>query len=118
MSTAKVRPKGTKRFPANYADRVARGAALLDRERPGWAAEIAIDELAMASCNDCILGQIYGRYTVGLSSVFRDTEASWLSPAHYGFTLYDGEQVQDFKETMLRFRELADAWRTEIRART
>jgi hypothetical protein len=45
---------------------VRRGAALLDEERPNWFEEIDLDELKMANCNHCILGQIYGEYDAGI----------------------------------------------------
>ena len=47
-----------------YAERVARGAALLDDRRPGWWREdrhrsIDLDELDIDDCTACVLGQLY-----------------------------------------------------------
>jgi hypothetical protein len=39
---------------------VGRGAALLDRECPGWENEIDLTRLDLSSVYDCVLGQIYG----------------------------------------------------------
>jgi len=39
--------------------KVARGAALLDEERPRWAEEIDTDALAMEDGDHCILGQLF-----------------------------------------------------------
>jgi hypothetical protein len=47
------------------ADRVARGAALLDEYRPGWASEIHLHELSIESDSNCVLGQLYGNYGLG-----------------------------------------------------
>lgn len=42
------------------AERVARGAKLLDEKAPGWHYLIQLDELKMSSCHTCILGQLFG----------------------------------------------------------
>jgi hypothetical protein len=47
------------------AERVARGAALLDQYRPGWTGEIDVHELRIESGSDCVLGQLYGDYGEG-----------------------------------------------------
>jgi len=44
----------------------ALGAQLLDEERPGWAREIDLEMLNMASPCNCVLGQIFGHYDYGL----------------------------------------------------
>ncbi len=41
------------------AERVARGAALLDEQLPGWADHIDLGELALESPCRCILGQLW-----------------------------------------------------------
>lgn len=41
-------------------DPVARGAALLDAENPGWALRVDPDLLNMHSGDRCVLGQLYG----------------------------------------------------------
>lgn len=47
-------------------DRVARGAALLDRHIPDWRARIDLDHLDIANGAYCILGQLYTeRYLAG-----------------------------------------------------
>lgn len=42
------------------AARVAKGATLLDRERPGWADEIDLGKLDLNSGCRCVLGQLHG----------------------------------------------------------
>lgn len=49
-----------------YEDRIARGAALLDEQRPGWRDEIDVETLDLASECDCILGQLHGDYLEGV----------------------------------------------------
>jgi hypothetical protein len=101
-----------------YEDRVANGAALLDRARPNWAREIAQDELAMATCDQCILGQLYGDYRVGFRMVLEPLPSRYLFAAtDFGFTLPGEEQPDWGRETLLRFAALAEAWRSEIRRR-
>ncbi len=57
------------------AERVARGAALLDERRPGWAVEIDTGHLEMDCPNFCILGQIYGRFDTGCEALSIDQYA-------------------------------------------
>lgn len=41
------------------AERVARGVALLDEHKPGWAKRIDLDALHMSGCLSCVLGQVF-----------------------------------------------------------
>lgn len=101
-----------------FEDRVNRGAELLDRVRPGWAREIAADELAMETCDRCLLGQLYGDYHIGFRAVLTSSDSRNLYRAgNFGFTLYDLEQLNDGPYVMARFAGLADAWRAAIRGR-
>jgi hypothetical protein len=57
------------------AERVAKGAALLDREEPGWEQRIDLETLALDDPCKCILGQLFsqtddekGAYFVGLDT--------------------------------------------------
>ena len=54
-------------------ERVARGAAWLDKEKPGWREDINLDALTMSSCSRCVLGQLYRDFLGGLS-VLRDSQ--------------------------------------------
>lgn len=55
--------------PEEIVLRVKRGSTLLDERVPGWAQQVRLDELHMASGLRCILGQVYGEYTVGLAAL-------------------------------------------------
>jgi hypothetical protein len=43
-------------------ERVARGAAWLDEQEPGWARQVDLARLALSSPCRCVLGQLYGEY--------------------------------------------------------
>lgn len=107
--------------PNPYSPRVAKGAALLDRVRPGWARQVAPEALCMESCDSCVLGQLYGHYDVGWWAVVRPLPAWRLfSTAAHGFTLRGDEQDTNLepRDVILgRFAVLADAWRDAIRER-
>jgi hypothetical protein len=89
-------------------DRVKRGAALLDEKRPGWAREIALDRLAMNSCFNCVLGQVYGSYFAGL-------DALQVAVGYGSEGGFDRDPDEPYRQT---HAALADLWRDEIRART
>jgi hypothetical protein len=50
----------------NWAERAARGAALLDEKRPGWVAEVDLPGLELSSENVCVLGQVFGGFATGI----------------------------------------------------
>lgn len=90
-------------------DRVKAGAALLDKERPGWANEIDVAELRMHDCDQCILGQIYRRFSKGLDwfGITRD------DAARNGFDIL----IIDSTKQREAYAELGRLWRAEIDAR-
>lgn len=117
---------------ATIAERVARGAALLDREKPGWAARINERELNLGCCADCILGQVYGDYHRGRDALGLGVEPfQWTDKhaAEHGFhhvqrpsvTILDGdwEAALEAESAALdaEYADLATAWLAEIRAR-
>jgi hypothetical protein len=53
------------------AERVERGAALLDERRPGWWDEVDVGSLDLRQCDLCILGQLWGDYLDGRGEVVR-----------------------------------------------
>lgn len=48
---------------ASIAERVAKGAALLDQKKPGWFRNVDLDKLDINARCDCIIGQTVGRYS-------------------------------------------------------
>lgn len=50
---------------ADIQERVARGVALLDATEPGWVHRINTEKLDVSHGEACVLGQLYGNYTLG-----------------------------------------------------
>lgn len=73
------------------AERVARGVALLDEKRPGWAMEIELSVLDVRSPCFCILGQTFGSYRGGTEEL--DDGSSPLIPSTAGFDALTAEWV-------------------------
>lgn len=44
---------------ADFSKEVAKGIAVLDREKPGWEDRINVPELDLEDMNQCILGQLF-----------------------------------------------------------
>lgn len=70
----------------------------------------------MSSCSDCVLGQVYGGYLVGIDSLLTDRDFFFgsKSVSRYGFDLPLGETCSSVSPI---WDELADAWRAEIARR-
>lgn len=80
--------------------RVAKGAALMDKEMPGWDRRIDLDVLDLQNSCDCILGQefrpfddpnIFG-YDIGRDELFGDDDEA---TAAHGFTLLNPAESFD-----------------------
>lgn len=57
-------------YPPEPAEvRVARGAALLDRHKPGWWRRINMGVFDVRSCRTCAVGQAFGDYDTGVSEM-------------------------------------------------
>jgi len=70
-----------------YEAEVERGIALLDEHAPAdWIGNVDIERLDMGSGRNCILGQVFGNYSWGLSALrtTMEGEPSWK----FGFNLY------------------------------
>lgn len=112
-------------------DAVAAGAAFLDRiyegNPEGWAAKIDSDGLHMSVCGECILGQLYGDYLIGLERVglpqhgIHDSADDSESVAR-GFYLplgaeMDEEHGFDVGYRLPAWERLGDLWRAQVAAR-
>lgn len=53
-------------------ERVQKGAALLDDKRPGWHRDIdtAVGVFDLSLPTRCILGQLYGTFSIGAKALF------------------------------------------------
>lgn len=61
--------------------RVARGAALLDEKRPGWASRINIATLDIADECACVLGQLEGNFWRAAHALFHELADSGMPQA-------------------------------------
>ena len=82
------------------AERLKRGAALLDAKRPGWWREIDLGRLDIESACNCIIGQLGSYMETARSLGLYISLDDWL----HGFE--GGE-----------YPELTDAWRDLIQQR-
>lgn len=96
---------------------VKKGAALLDRAVPGWAHRIGA-ELEMASCQRCVLGQVYGGYFIGSDALATMDPIVDQSPEIYGFDLPRVLDSRDnFDPAGEYWERLAELWHAEVMAR-
>lgn len=73
---------------SDFKSVVANGMSFLDAEKPGWRSELNLSRLNVASCDVCVLGQLFGDYDDGLTELGIDnTEAK-----RYGFNT-DGDMA-------------------------
>lgn len=91
-------------------ERVARGAALLDAKRPGWAEKIDIGNLDMPRCDRCILGQVFGDYVKAINDD-ADLFGSWRC-----FALDPNVEYAEIRDAAWSegYRVLTDAWLSAI----
>ena len=90
---------------ATYRERVARGAALLDRTNGDWLGAIDLDSLDMAGSSCCVAGQVFDHYDDGIMALGLDRDT-------------DGPHDHGFYQSPLRddgsYKGLQDAWITLI----
>jgi hypothetical protein len=94
------------------AERVKRGAALLDEKRPGWAEQIGTQYLAMWSSCGCVLGRLDGEYEIGLRKLWPEETKDALRTlaGEHGFTC-------SIDPLGPEWTNLRSAWEAEIEAR-
>jgi hypothetical protein len=94
--------------------RVARGVALLDEKRPGWRTQVNPDTLDMASDFNCVLGQLYGRYSDG----WRPLDlTSGVQATRYGFDAVPdgaGYRLNWLGRSRSELNALTEAWRAYL----
>jgi hypothetical protein len=92
----------------SISDRVRRGIALLDEEKPGWPDQVDVAKLDMQNPRYCVLGQMFGRYSTGqraLPGIRYRTEAVARG---FDATLFEHAE----------YRTLARLWSYAITSRT
>lgn len=93
-----------------FEEQVAKGAAFLDKWRPGWARMIDVETLDISSCSRCVCGQLAGEAAArnGLQ-INRDRMVE------LGFMLSVEEMLaKGFSSIERPFRELRKTWISEI----
>lgn len=64
---------------STIAERVQRGAFLLDTQFPGWVDQVDLSTLNLASGCDCILGQKFGDFACGARATGLSVETASVS---------------------------------------
>jgi len=87
--------------------RVLKGASLLDVHFKGynWRSEIDIETLEMDSSSQCVLGQLFGDYQSGLTTLRLDVELDTRREAGFStcaWDSYDWEKLDFEWKTYLR----------------
>ena len=84
-----------------------RGALFLDERCPNWFSKIDIKTLDLGSCEQCVLGQLFGSYADGLAMLYSDSGVR--DDAEFGFATdeIDGDE----------YPRLSTAWKLEIKYR-
>lgn len=102
--------------PQSVADRVAKGAALLDRELPDWAREIDLERLDITQVDDCILGQLYTSWADGMISLFGSGCVGTPVGSDHGFNLtpFEWDEYNDGYGVEI---DLFNAWSVEVHKR-
>jgi hypothetical protein len=94
-------------------ERVARGDALLDEHKPGWAERIDLGRLDVSDAYDCVLGQVFppaGGYADGYYTALDDPDL--------GLFCYDRARSHGFAGASAQDDRLLDAeWARVITGR-
>jgi hypothetical protein len=98
--------------------RVARGAALLDRHRPGWIRAVSLSRLELRSQCSCVLGQLEGSFDLACQRLFPGT----VKPFHVGFNVDTDLDIDEDAENLVAeieggYAVLQAAWEALIMAR-
>jgi hypothetical protein len=98
---------------STIAERVARGAALLDEREPGWWQRIDLSKLDLASTCRCVLGQLW------IDMAIEDDEEDPYNMALRDLSLYHGrdEDLGFDREDGEQYPPLTAAWRELIEER-
>src|SRR5690625_6974131 len=89
---------------STIANRVKKGAELLDTAQPNWYEQIELSQLDLSSCRKCILGQMFGDFSDGAEVLFKDELSSSIDKC--GFDI-DRELLLDRKSTRLNSSHVA-----------
>lgn len=90
-------------------ERVEKGAGFLDRHYPGWWQHIDLGTLEIASCERCVLGQVYGQAgDAERGAVIAQAVEYWT----FGSPLtLQGALAEEFVDTESPFGRMTSAFR-------
>ncbi len=100
-----------------------KGANLLDEKEPGWHNEIDINKLDIASCKDCVLGQLGQKYVTDcyfshmserLGFLVGDFATSIGDLGYYGFAHNDNLKFDFTRSLKENYAALTKAWKQII----
>lgn len=108
----------TKERIMNIQMRVAQGATLLDRKNPDWFRQINVKTLDLNSTRNCVLGQLYGDFLVGVrqiefSSIWKTSRHGFVCSLHAGIIGICGLLRLALRE----HKELEQVWKAAIAVR-
>jgi hypothetical protein len=90
----------------NLETRVARGAAWLDTFDPDWVDAIDLNALDLQSCEQCVLGQRFGRYDHGVTLLASDTgRIDMHVRSEFGFSTWGIEKQVSYDDLTMRWRK-------------
>lgn len=102
----------------DFRKRIERGAAWLDRVKPGWRDLIDLDTLNLADAESCVLGQVFADEADDLTTDGFDYVAEYMSPppeietnwfSKHGFD--QSINLTAASPWSLDYTPLTDAWR-------
>ncbi len=83
----------------------------LDQVKPGWRQRVNPRKINMFSTDDCVIGQVYGDYFVGLHSLRQTLGKPYIAaimpavkPVWWQFLFFSGNNAESLK----------NAWRQEL----
>lgn len=112
-----------------HAERVARGAELLDEHRPGWFLDVEVGKLDLNDCLSCVLGQVFkneqvpmrnypdqlvSNYDAGVELLVPEGQESFYYGFNLEYRLVRPDGVGEFSEA---WEELYDLWVEQIKDR-
>lgn len=98
------------------AERVNKGALVLDDVYPDWASEIDFHIFNIDHTYDCILGQLYNGYYTGMRRVFGEMEFPEMNHVAvvHGFNMLQSEWDGEYDDKYQATSDYRAAWLNEV----
>lgn len=96
---------------------VKRGIFWLDENHPGWAERIDLDQLEMAECETCVIGQAVGDYTETIRNQAFNTRESVLWAVEHGFEWPGVAVYNEAANPTYDYSDLDTLWTEEVKKR-